>query len=304
MKIYLAICTVLAGTCQAAVAQKPDTAQVLVHYKFTHVRDTTNRANPYTENMVLFVGKNASSYKSYDRQLQNELFKKQMQAQIASSPDGNVRINRKNMGSNSEYFQFVGDKKLVRKEPLLMNTYIIDEALSAIDWHISGDTASFGELHCQKATCHFKGRDYTAWFCPDLPVHVGPWKLNGLPGVIVEAYDSKKDVVFKFDRVEKAVLGAPKAQQQTVDDHPGMVMITMGGDDAGADPNIIQLPAKGIKTTEKEFDKLREAMRKNPNAFVQSMLASMPNNGGPKPNINIKVVPPPPINNPIELPEK
>jgi GLPGLI family protein len=66
-----------------------------------------------------------------------------------------------------------------------------------IDWKISSDTATFGGLHCQKATGHFKGRDYTAWFCPDLPVHTGPWKLNGLPGVIVDAHDAKNEVVFQ-----------------------------------------------------------------------------------------------------------
>ena len=40
---------VMSGTTEA---QKPDTARVLVHYKFTHVRDTADRAHPYTENMV------------------------------------------------------------------------------------------------------------------------------------------------------------------------------------------------------------------------------------------------------------
>jgi hypothetical protein len=48
MKRYLVICACLTGTFQAAIAQKPDTAQILVHYKFTYVRDTSNRANPYT----------------------------------------------------------------------------------------------------------------------------------------------------------------------------------------------------------------------------------------------------------------
>ena len=284
---------------QAAVAQKPDTAQILVHYKFSHVRDTNNRAHPNTENMVLFVGKASGSFRSYDRQLQNELYRRQMQEAINNSPDGNIRLDHKITASGTEYYQFINYKKLVRKEKM-MNSYLINDVLPVINWHISGDKANFAELHCQKATCHFRGRDYTAWFCPDLPVRVGPWKLNGLPGVIVEAYDAKKEVVFKFDRVEKAVLGASKP----IKDRHGRIVIPLDDDADGADPNIIRVPTDGIRTTDKEFEKLSRAMRKDPNVIVQSMKAAAQNNGGPKPDIDIKVGPPPILNNPIELPEK
>jgi GLPGLI family protein len=296
MNKYLAVCTLLATTFQVAYAQKPDTAQILVHYKFTQVLDTNSRAHTYTENTVLFVGKASASYKSYDRQLQNQLFRRQMQEAITNSPDGNIRLDRHITGSGSEYYQFINDKKLVRKEVSMMDSYIINDDLPAINWHISGDKQAFGELSCQKATCHFKGRNYTAWFCPDLPVHVGPWKLNGLPGVIVEAYDAKKEVVFKFDRVEKAVLGAPKP----IKDRHGRILPPLSDDDDNSDPNIIRVPAKGIKTTDAAFEKLQVAMRRDPNAFVQAR-GSGPGDG---PKMDVKNGPGLVMNNPIELPEK
>ena len=102
MKRYLATCALLT-TLQTATAQKPDTAQILVHYKFSHIRDTNNRAHPYTENMVLFVGKAASSYKSYDTQLQNELYRKQLQEQITNAAGGNFRLDHNITGSGTEY---------------------------------------------------------------------------------------------------------------------------------------------------------------------------------------------------------
>jgi GLPGLI family protein len=282
----------------------------MVHYKFSHLRDTSNRANPYTENMALFLGKNSSVYKSYDKQLEDALFKKQVKEAIANSPDGNIQIHRQNTGSPIQYFQFPAEGKLVRKESLIINSYLVEDALPVIDWKISGDTASFGGLHCQKATAHFKGRSYTAWFCPDMPFHAGPWKLNGLPGVILEAYDAKKEVVFKFDGIEKV---APPQPGTTAASGPqpdnGHKMIMIGGDDSDTDPAIIKLPSRAIKTTDKEFTKLQEAMRKDPDAFVQAMMASSGMNAqsnGPRSadKIKIKVGPPPVINNPIELPEK
>lgn len=284
-----------------------DTAQVLVHYKFSHIRDSLNRDHPYTENMALYIGKRSSAYRSYDNVLEQSEAKKQLQAALASSPDGNVKIHRNRRGSASEYFEFPFQKKLARKEPLVMDTYLIDDTLPAIVWKITSDTASFGGLHCQKATAHFKGRFYTAWFCPDMPLPVGPWKFNGLPGVIVEAYDAKKDVQFRFDGVEKVIF-TPKADEQqpgpkTDGRGPGMIII--GGGDGG-DPDIIQLPKDGIKTSDKEFAKLQAALRKDPDAFVQSMMAARNANrpaGSDPIRINIKMGPPPVINNPIELQE-
>jgi len=306
MKKYLIISTLLIAFVASAFAQT-DTATYMVHYKFSHLRDTTNRAHPYTENMALFLGKNSSAYKSYDAQVENALFKKQVKEQLANSPDGNIKINRQNRASGVQYYQFPAEKKLLRKESLIINSYLVEDALPVIGWKISSDTASFGGLHCQKATAHFKGRDYTAWFCADMPFHAGPWKLNGLPGVILEAYDSKKEVVFKFDGIEKVAppqLAAVTSEPQA-GNGPRIVMI--GGDDSDTDPAIIEPPSRAIKTTEKEFAKLQEAMRKDPDAFVQAMMASSGANGpgnGPHPQIKIKIGPQPVNNNPIELPEK
>ncbi|WP_114936893.1 GLPGLI family protein [Mucilaginibacter endophyticus] len=307
MKKQFLLSAALLSCAVMARAQKPDTAQLLVHYKFSHIRDTTNREHPYTENMVLIVGKSAGAYKSYDKQLQDALFRKQVQEQMANSADGHVNIQRKASGSGTEYYQFPNGKKLARKEPLLFNNYLITDVLPPIEWKISGDTATFGGLHCQKATAHFKGRDYTAWFSPDLPLHIGPWKLNGLPGVIVEAYDAKKEVDFKFDGIEKAVITAKKDDQPTgqAPGNQGRMAVMIGMDEEISDPNIIQVPTKAIKTTEKEFTNLQEAMRKDPNAFAQSMAAAQAaSQGRPAPKIDIRIGPQPVINNPIELPEK
>ncbi|MBS1525833.1 MAG: GLPGLI family protein [Bacteroidetes bacterium] len=308
MKRQLIIGTVLTAMVVSASAQKSDTAQVLVHYKFTHVRDTTNRDHPYTENMALYIGKNSSAYKSYDNVLEQAEFKKQLEAARASSPDGRVQIHRNRRGSSAEYYEFPNEKELVRKEPLVMDMYLIGDVLPAINWKISGDTATFGGLHCQKATGHFKGRDYTAWFCPDMPLHVGPWKLNGLPGVIVQAYDAKKDVQFMFDGVEKVFVAVRDIKEKLAEvktDGPGPKMVMIGGNDG--DPNVIELPKNAIKATDKEFSKLQDAMRKDPDAFVQAQMAAHNANrpaGSDQMKINIKVGPQPVINNPIELPDR
>lgn len=44
----------------------------------------------------------------------------------------------------------------------------------------------------KKATCYFRGRNYTAWYSLDFPVKYGPWKFNGLLGLIFEVYDETR----------------------------------------------------------------------------------------------------------------
>jgi GLPGLI family protein len=304
MKKHLFLFTALLLIVLAVKAQKPELATTMVHYKFTHLRDTTKPKAPYTENMILMIGKTATAYKSYDRRLENALVKKQIQEQIASG-SGEIKVNRKGSGSGTEYYQYPNEKKLFRKEQLI-NSYLIEEPLPVMNWKISNDTTSFGSLHCQKATTHFKGRDYTAWFCPDIPSQSGPWKLSGLPGVILEAFDSKKQVVFKYDGIEdisKMQKSEPAVGQ--VQPPPGMHIITIGGGDDNADPRAIELPTNAIKTTEKEFVHLKEAMRKDPNAFAQSAMAAAGANRGPDgPQMQMKIqVSKETENNPIELPE-
>ncbi|RMD74282.1 MAG: GLPGLI family protein, partial [Bacteroidetes bacterium] len=55
---------------------------------------------------------------------------------------------------------------------------------------------TIGPYRCQMATAHFRGRDWTAWFTRAIPVPLGPWKLIGLPGLVIEAHDASGEVAF------------------------------------------------------------------------------------------------------------
>ncbi|MDR2906789.1 MAG: GLPGLI family protein [Bacteroidales bacterium] len=54
-------------------------------------------------------------------------------------------------------------------------------------WKISIDTCTIAGYRSQKATTHYGGRDWTVWFTHEIPVSEGPWKLRGLPGLILKA---------------------------------------------------------------------------------------------------------------------
>jgi GLPGLI family protein len=58
-------------------------------------------------------------------------------------------------------------------------------------WTLTSETLTILGHRCQKATCHFRGRDFVAWFAADVPIKGGPWKFGGLPGCILKVYDTQ-----------------------------------------------------------------------------------------------------------------
>ena len=70
------------------------------------------------------------------------------------------------------------------------------DTLNAQQWTIVDSTREVLGYTCQLATADFRGRRWTAWFATDIPVSDGPWKLGGLPGLILEAYDKGHQYTF------------------------------------------------------------------------------------------------------------
>ncbi|MCM1484338.1 MAG: GLPGLI family protein [Muribaculaceae bacterium] len=81
------------------------------------------------------------------------------------------------------------------------NLYYV-EPLPLMNWEIGTGTKTVCGYECIEAKCHWRGRDYTAWFAPEIPAPYGPWKFGGLPGVIMEIYDSGREYTFEAVAVE------------------------------------------------------------------------------------------------------
>ena len=284
------------------LAQSSDKVLARVRYHFVHIQDTTQKDKPYTENMLLAIGKNASLYASYDG-LDQTIIRNNLILERAKSLDPglvSVQLDRTTPDVNSTvYFFFAKENKFLTKERLI-NTYLVEEIAPKINWTITADTADFSGIHCQKALAHFKGRNWIVWYAPDLPFQSGPWKLNGLPGLIIDAYDEKKEVWFQFAGMENTTAATkpsniPSAGPKVIDLDVNLVKDTE-----------IQLPTNAIRTTQKELDKLKMSRDKDPQGFRNAQMAAANGSYNLKAQPKATVAPPKKntINNPIELPEK
>jgi GLPGLI family protein len=101
------------------------------------------------------------------------------------------------------FFKDLAKKKLICREFFQKVPYLTEEpAFPNIKWNISNEEKKIGSFTCQKATTRFRGRNYTAWFTMAIPISNGPWKLHGLPGLILEAVDETGEVKFLFNSIE------------------------------------------------------------------------------------------------------
>lgn len=75
-------------------------------------------------------------------------------------------------------------------------TFIVEEKIKKIKWNITQEFKTISGFKTQKAEGLFRGRKYIVWFTNEIPIKYGPWKLNGLPGLILNVSDDKNEVMF------------------------------------------------------------------------------------------------------------
>ena len=120
----------------------------------------------------------------------------------------------------------------------------IEEKMETPEWTILPDsTADIMGYTCQLAITHFKGRQWYAWYTEDIPLDAGPWKLRGLPGLILKAYDSSRQFIFDGQGMEQP------------DGEP-----------------ITFIKMKREKVSQKDFRRLKESY--DPNDVLKQMSAS------------------------------
>lgn len=91
--------------------------------------------------------------------------------------------------------------ELYFREFIYRNVYISHEKIPVIPWQLKNEVKTIAGYVCKKAEATFRGRKYTAWYTPSIPVSTGPWKLQGLPGAILEAESEDREVKFVVESI-------------------------------------------------------------------------------------------------------
>lgn len=101
-------------------------------------------------------------------------------------------------------FMVVKQKLNIEKYTILLNNLYRISYNIKLDWNITKDKIKIGNYNCQKAILNYKGRTWEAWFTNDIPIFDGPYIFSGLPGLIVQMNDKRKDYIFSLIGLKKS----------------------------------------------------------------------------------------------------
>ena len=77
--------------------------------------------------------------------------------------------------------------RMTNTEVVCEDWFRYEEEIPDFGWELTDSVKTILGYECKGARCTFRGRDWTVYYAEDIPVMEGPWKLCGLPGLIMEA---------------------------------------------------------------------------------------------------------------------
>lgn len=179
-------------------------------YKLIMQKDTVSKSESVKDDMVLRIGKTASQFFSRHTFYHDSLW---------ADPDGRKKAEDlsieslwafdqpKTFGHRTTkdylYKNYPEGKMTTYTNDFINVNFFYEEDYIPQQWIIGDSTKQILGYSCKKAECNFRGRHWIAWFAADIPIKDGPWKLNGLPGLILEAYDSKKDYFYTATYIDQ-----------------------------------------------------------------------------------------------------
>lgn len=184
--------------CFVSIAITAQTAEIIVNYDYTFPHQygmmktdkmallASQTEAKYYNNMSQWVDSMKSTPEGKAKYM--DIFKKSC---MSVEPDG-VVVYDLSKGPTKRIYNYVitklGDESLTIYDKYGEDLGYYTEPLAEMKWTMVEDsTTTVLGYECFMAESDYHGRHWKAWFSPEIPMSFGPWKLHGLPGLILKA---------------------------------------------------------------------------------------------------------------------
>lgn len=232
-------------------AKKRDTlapCDIQVKYELKFMLDTLERDKFKTQTMVLRMNtKGISVYQEYGKFRSDSVTAARTRNGKIKLSDSNEAIKYQTKARDNITIAKSWPEKhkiLVRELIGLDGTFYYTEDKTDFGWEVDfTQTKEIGGYTCHSAKGSYAGRDYQAWFTPEIPISDGPWLFCGLPGLILEVSSLDKEFLYTCMSIQ-----------------------------AGTGPVSLRSLDTAFKTTRERFLKAKERYKVNPAAGVAAMV--------------------------------
>ena len=129
-------------------------------------------------------------------------------------------LNFPNKENNTTYTINASIDRKVKYDYLLMNLedrsidiysdfarkfYKVEDVFPEFKWELTKEIKKINGIEAHKAFGYYRGKKWEVWYAPSIPYSFGPWKFNGLPGLVLEVKDELNNNYFKIKKIEHNV---------------------------------------------------------------------------------------------------
>lgn len=172
----------------------PETMEFVYDYRCCV--DTTGRLedNISSDNMLLQIGPDGmSKFSSYRNLTVDSILMRSSREQIVDAAiEGKLST-----GEFMTIYKNHPSGRLTHTEKICEDWFRYDEEMPEFDWELTDSVTNVLGYECHGAVCSFRGRRWTVFYAEEIPLADGPWKLHGLPGLIMKASDEKGHYTFE-----------------------------------------------------------------------------------------------------------
>jgi GLPGLI family protein len=225
--ISVLCCCVLFFTHSHAQYDKKVDFNYVISYAYDFQPDSTDAALRLNETMLLLIGKDFSQFLSEDQfksdsvlAILKEEAERTQSLPTRPPPPQAAPSQRPRAKINYKIFKEFAEQKYTYSSTFGVHTAEYVSTMDRLNWQLSDEEKQIAGYNCKKATATFSGRDYVAWYAPEIPISDGPYKFTGLPGLILSLNDMAGHHVFTAMSVEKKKKSAQLIKRTSQLFHP------------------------------------------------------------------------------------
>lgn len=204
----IAVCSSFNLYTREIIEQTIEPAIVEVRYEFRKNLDTLTIPNDdfKYDLLTLKAGLSSSAFFSHKLKYSDSIEFRHPNMALERIGDYNA-FHDKAILTKEKVFKYFHRKKLITHDRFDLSNWLIEEDLEMPSWNILDSTKNILGYDCVFATTEYRGRTWNVWFAPEIPIGDGPWKLCGLPGLILKAEDSKGHYVYEASHISTLQTG-------------------------------------------------------------------------------------------------